>query len=106
MPAVRRPGDAETARLCLAEELAKLTARRGHAREVQDALEDLAGVPDEGLTWRLRQAAAALDKAGRGNNEDKTEFETGQNGARMRRDERSAFDDLLGGIDFGKAGKR
>jgi DNA primase len=104
--AVRRPGDHDTARLCLAEELAKLTARRGHAREVQDALKDLAGVPDEGLTWRLGQAAAALDRAGRGNNEDRTEFETGQNGARMRRDERSAFDDLLGGIDFGKAGKR
>ncbi|SMY08726.1 DNA primase [Flavimaricola marinus] len=106
VPAVRRPGDDDIARMCLAEELAKLNARRGHAREVQDALEDLDGAADEGLTWRLSQAAAALDRAGRGDGEDKAEYETGQNGARMRRDERTAFDDLLGGIDFAKSSKR
>lgn len=106
VPAVRRPGDVDVARMCLAEELAKLTARRGHAREVQDALEDLNDLADEGLTWRLSQAAAAMDKAGRGDGEDKAEYETGQNGARMRRDERSAFDDLLGGINFAKRQQR
>ena len=105
-PAVRRAGDTEIARLCLAEEFAKLIARRGHAREIEDAVEDLSGVADEGLTWRLAQASAALDKAGRGDNEDKAEYAVGENGARMKKDERSAFDQLLGQINFAKGASR
>jgi DNA primase len=101
-PAVRRKGEAEVARLCLAEEFAKLTARRGHAREIEDAVEDLDGLADEGLTWRLAQASAAVDKAGRGDNEDRAEYAVGPNGARMKKDERSAFDQLLDQINFAK----
>ena len=105
-PAVRRAGDAEVARLCLAEELAKLNARRSLPREIAEATEDLAGVADEGVTWRLGQAALALDRAGRGNNEDKAEYDTGANGAKMKRDERDAFEHLLDQINFGKGGRR
>jgi len=105
-PAVRRAGDAEVARLCLAEELAKLNARRSLPREIAEATEDLAGVADEGVTWRLGQAALALDRAGRGNNEDKAEYDTGANGAKMKRDERDAFERLLDQINFGKGGRR
>ncbi|WP_322891362.1 MULTISPECIES: DNA primase [unclassified Yoonia] len=101
-PAVRRKGQAEVARLCLAEEFAKLTARRGHAREIEDAVEDLGGLADEGLTWRLAQASAAVDKAGRGDNEDRAEYAVGPNGARMKKDERSALDQLLDQINFAK----
>ena len=101
-PAIRRGGDVEVARLCLAEEFAKLTARRGHAREIEDAVEDLNGVADEGLTWRLARASEALDKAGRGDNEDRAEYAVGDNGARMKKDEQSAFDQLLDGINFAK----
>jgi DNA primase len=106
VPSIRKPGDPETARLCIAEELAKLNARRGHAREIADAMKDMAGLVDEGVTWRLGQATSALDRAHRGDDEDRTEYETGPNGARMKRDERSAFDELLDAIDFGKAGRR
>jgi len=105
-PAVRRAGDAEVARMCLAEELAKLNARRSLPREIAEATEDLAGVADEGVTWRLGQAALALDRAGRGNNEDKAEYDTGANGAKMKRDERDAFERLLDQINFGKGGRR
>ncbi len=105
-PAIRRAGDDEVARFCLAEEFAKLTARRGQAREIEDAVEDLNGLPDEGLTWRLAQASAAVDRAGRGNNEDRAEYEVGENGARIKKDERSAFDNLLDQIDFAKGHKR
>lgn len=105
-PAVRRAGDLDVARLCLAEEFAKLSARRGHAREIAEAVEDLDGREDEGLTWRLKEAAMALDQAGRGDNEDKAEYEVGENGARIKREERSALDSLLGGINFAKGGKR
>ncbi|WP_420859481.1 DNA primase [Marivivens marinus] len=105
-PAVRRPGDDEIARLCLAEELAKLNARRGHARELAEAVEDLTGVADEGLTWRLGQATEALHRAGRGDTEDRAEFEVGANGARMKKEERTAFDRLLSQIDYGKGGRK
>ena len=105
-PAIRRDGDAEVARLCLAEEFAKLTARRGHAREIEDAVEDLNGVADEGLTWRLARASEALDKAGRGDNEDRAEYAVGDNGARLKKDEQSAFDQLLDGINFAKGRDR
>ncbi|MEM9786868.1 MAG: DNA primase [Pseudomonadota bacterium] len=105
-PAMRRAGDTEVARLCLAEEFAKLIARRGHAREIEDAVEDLSGVADEGLTWRLAQASAALDKAGRGDDEDRAEYAIGENGARMKKDERHAFDQLLDQIDFAKRRQR
>jgi DNA primase len=66
-PPIRNTEDDELAALCLAEELAKLEARRGARREIEDAMEDMDGLPDEGLTWRLSQAAEARhrsDKSG------------------------------------------
>lgn len=66
-PPIRNREDDELAALCLAEELAKLEARRGARREIEDAMEDMDGLPDEGLTWRLSQAAEARhrsDKSG------------------------------------------
>ena len=101
-PAVRRAGDTEIAAACVAEELDKLGAKRRHAREIADAVEDLSGIADEGVTWRLSQAANAINGTGRGAQEDKTEFETGENGAKMKKDERSKFDALLDQIGFGK----
>lgn len=62
-PAIRRPNDRETARLSLIEEIARLTALRGALAEIEDAAEDLTGVGNEGLTWRLRQAAEARYRA-------------------------------------------
>jgi len=92
--------DAEKAALCLAEEMAKLAAERGVLREVADAMQDMAGLVDEGLTWRLSQAADARNQAGRGASEDTEEYDVGPNGARISRDERSAFDQLLDQIGF------
>ena len=62
-PPVRNRTDTDLATLCLAEELAKLDAGRGARREIEEAVEDLSGVADEGLTWRLYQAAAARHRA-------------------------------------------
>ncbi|HEX9859268.1 MAG TPA: DNA primase, partial [Paracoccaceae bacterium] len=47
-PPLRNPDDTETAMKCLAEELAKLEARRGARQEIEDAVEDLSGLADEG----------------------------------------------------------
>jgi DNA primase len=69
-PPVRNREDADLAALCLAEELAKLEARRGARREIEDAVEDLSGLADEGLTWRLGQAAAARHRADRPDRND------------------------------------
>ncbi|KJZ19778.1 DNA primase [Loktanella sp. S4079] len=101
-PAVRRAGNDEIARMCLAEEFAKLNARLGHAREIEDAVEDLTGVADEGVTWRLAQASAALNNAGRGDNDDKAEYAVHKNGARLKKDELSALDQLLEQIGYAK----
>lgn len=62
-PPVRNTADAELAALCLAEELAKLDAHRGAKREIAEAMADMEGFVDEGLTWRLAQANAARLRA-------------------------------------------
>jgi DNA primase len=72
-PPIRNREDDDLAALCLAEELAKLEARRGARREIEDAMEDMDGLPDEGLTWRLSQAAEARhrsDKSGQNDSSD------------------------------------
>ncbi|MEO0703645.1 MAG: DNA primase [Pseudomonadota bacterium] len=94
-PSVRNDRDADLAAQCVAEELAKLAARRGAAREIEDAMRDLDDLADEGLTWRLSQAAEAVARAGRGQAEDKTEYEVAPNGVRISRDEKGALDALI-----------
>ena len=106
VPAIRNPNDTEQAVLCVAEELAKLAAKRGAAREVSEAMQDIDHLVDEGLTWRLGQAAQARHKAETGQTEDKTEYETAPSGAKIKKDERSAFDALLEGIRFSKGANR
>lgn len=101
-PCVRKPGDVELARMTLSEELAKLTARRGLTAEIAEAVEDLAGLADEALTWRLSQAAQARNRAERSEHEDKAEYDTGENGARINREERGAFEALLEKISRSK----
>ncbi|WP_424986490.1 DNA primase [Microbulbifer sp. S227A] len=94
-PCVRNPGDVDMARMTLTEELAKLSSQRGLTAEIAEALEDVAGGADEALTWRLSQAAEARNRAARSEHEDKAEYDTGDNGARINRDERERFQALL-----------
>lgn len=62
-PPVLNRSDPEFAKLCLAEELAKQEALRGARREVEESVQEYAGLVDEGLTWRLSQANAARHRA-------------------------------------------
>ena len=101
-PCVRNPGDIDLAWMTLAEEFAKLKAHRGLSAEIAEAEEDLSGVADEAVTWRLGQAAEARNRAMRSENEDRAEYDTGENGARINREERSAFDALLQKIGYSK----
>ncbi|MDP3194897.1 DNA primase [Tabrizicola sp.] len=73
-PPVRNRDDDGLAALCLAEELAKLEARRGARREIEDAMEDMDGLPDEGLTWRLSQAAEARHRSEKGGARDSSDL--------------------------------
>ncbi len=68
-PPVHSP-DPDLATNCVAEALAKLTARRSALREIEDGMEDMTGLVDEGLTWRLGQAAQARNRADKSNLED------------------------------------
>ena len=94
-------GDIEFAGNCLREGFAKLAARKGHQQELAESQEAMTGLVDEGLTWRLSQAAAAMNQSG-GDNEDTTEYDYGDNGAPMNKDERSALDNLMEQINFAK----
>ncbi|MGZ2258472.1 DNA primase [Roseobacter sp. A03A-229] len=105
VPCIRVPGDSEKARMTVAEELAKLQSARGLDAEISEAVEDLEGVADEGLTWRLSEAAQAADKARRSGQEDKAEYDVADNGAVLSRDERRKLDDLLGQIKIEKPRK-
>ncbi|MFN3146192.1 MAG: DNA primase [Paracoccaceae bacterium] len=106
VPALQPGADPELAELCVAEELAKLSARRGLEAELAEAVQDLGDLADEGITWRLGQAAEARNRAEKSQVEDKAEYDIGPNGARLRRAERTAFSSLLDEIDFGRGGRK
>ncbi|OCX66623.1 DNA primase [Thioclava sp. SK-1] len=62
-PPVMKRADTALARMCLMEELAKLDAERAVRAEVEDAKQDLEGLADEGVTWRLSQATRRRQNA-------------------------------------------
>lgn len=97
-PCVRNPGNVDLTRMTVAEEMAKLEATRGLDAEIADAVEDVSGLADEGLTWRLSEAAKNAERAQRSGQEDTAEYDIGDNGAHISRDERSALDALIGSI--------
>jgi DNA primase len=92
-PPIRNTEDHELAALCLAEELAKLEARRGARREIEDAMEDMGGLPDEGLTWRLTQAAEARHRSDKSGVTDSTDL--GEDRAALSRQLQRLIDDQV-----------
>ena len=94
--------DVELARQTVSEELQKLTADAGWQAELAEAEEDLQNASDEAVTWRLGQAAEARNRAQRSLQEDSAEYEVGDNGAPIDKDERAALDALMERISFAK----
>jgi DNA primase len=94
VPALKRQ-DSELAELTVRDELTKLNARRGHRIELEEALADMDARPSEALTYRLKEATEARNRAERSQQEDRTEYEIGPNGAAVSRDERKRFEELL-----------
>jgi DNA primase len=101
-PGLRDGATRDVAEMSVAEELAKLTARRGARAEIEHAARDIEGLADEGLTWRLRQVSEGLTEAGRTGRDDRTEYDLGPNGARLRRDEKQDFESLIERIDYSR----
>ena len=95
VPCIQRCDDLDLNRLTLKEEFAKLDARRGLAAEIEEASQDIASLSDESLTWRLKEAATAQETATLSLHKDSTEYELAENGARINRDERRAFEALM-----------
>jgi len=102
-PSVRRAGEQDIARMTIAEELAKLDSERGLREEISEAAEDMAGIADEAVTWRLSQAAEARNKALRSQQQETTEYDLGDNGAPIDRGEREQFAAALDKIKFSKS---
>ncbi|KIC47434.1 DNA primase [Ruegeria sp. ANG-S4] len=100
IPCVYKPGDVEKAEMTLAEELAKIKALRGLDAEIAEAAEELSDLADEALTYRLAQAAEERNRTSRSQNEDKAVFDIADNGARINRDEKDAFEAIMSGINF------
>lgn len=65
-PHLRPGGDPALAERAVAEALARHAAATGRAAEVREAERDLGGDADEGVTWRLREAAEAAHAAALG----------------------------------------
>ncbi|WP_103332888.1 DNA primase [Pseudotabrizicola formosa] len=97
------PDDA--AEHCLAEALARLQADRAHRLEIAEAEDDVTGVADEGLTWRVSKAAEARHSAARGPQDAKGESVIAPNGIELDRDELNRARSLHDSIDFTRGGR-
>ncbi|SEM96888.1 DNA primase [Pseudorhodobacter antarcticus] len=104
-PPILKVDDPEFAEICAGDMLRKLRSARGGRREVREAEEDLAGLVDEGLTWRLAQANEARFLAAKGPEAVKGEGFVAENGVEMDKDELSVARSLWDRIDFGRGGR-
>jgi len=98
----RGGGDPDMSEQCVRGELEKLFSARAAMSETREAEVEIAGLVDEGMTWRLRQASEGLSQALRGVTEDKTEFVVAENGVRISKDEQAASRAIYDGIKFGR----
>jgi len=105
-PHIRIRHDAESAGKCLEMELAKLSAHWGAIQEIREAVEDMEGVVDEGLTWRLMKASSALVDADRGPEATRAEGVIAPNGVEMNKDELEQSRRLMDSIVFTRGGKQ
>lgn len=105
-PVLRAQARIDDARQCLSEEFALLRTRRAMRRETDEAAADLDHLADEGLTWRLNQAAQAADRARRGVQEDTKETHVAANGAQLDKEELEHARQLFGSIDYSRGGRK
>jgi DNA primase len=86
--------------------MANLEAARGARREIEDAVEDIAGLVDEGLTWRLSQANDARFSASAGPKGKSVEAVVAPNGVQMNKDELDGARSLWDSIQYSRHGRK
>lgn len=89
----------------MAQDLFLLQAERGRRREIEEAAQDIEGVVDEGLTWRLRKANEARAEAQRGPQDKSGESVIAPNGVALDKDEIAAARRVFDSIRFEKGGR-
>ena len=92
-PYLKNNTDPDLIQQTLEEELAKHVALIGAQNEIKEAEQDLTGLVDEGLTWRLQQAAMAKTKATRAIEEEDTE--TDENSLEMSKNLQNMLDNQI-----------
>ena len=92
----------DKAEFAVAQDLFLLQAERGRRREIEEAAQDIEGVADEGLTWRLRQANEARAEAARGPQDKSGEAVIAPNGVALDKDEIEAARRVFDAIIFEK----
>lgn len=98
--------DADFAAACVEVDLAALETVRAHRAELAEAEDDMAGLVDEGLTWRVSRATAARNSAARGTpKEQKGEAVIAPNGVELDREELDRARRLFDHIDFTRGGR-
>ena len=105
-PPVRNRADHDLAEFCIAEGFAHLEASRGARREIAEAMEDIEGLADEGLTWRIAQANVARFSALAGPQGKTAEGVLASNGVQMDKDELEGARSLWDSIQFSKDGPK
>jgi len=104
-PPVQKADDPDFAEICVADMLGKLRTERGRRREIREAEEDISGIADEGVTWRLKQANEARFSAAKGPQAVKGEGFVAENGVEMNRDELEEAKKLWESIDYTRKGR-
>jgi len=104
-PHIRRPDDTDCAEKCLEMELAKLEAHWSAEAEMREAEEDIEGLADEGLTWRVSQARKAALEAEKGPEAARAEGVVAANGVELDREELDHAQKIWASIDFTRGGK-
>lgn len=97
--------DAEFAAQCIASDLAKLLALRAWRREVAEAGEEIEGLADEGVTWRITQATKALEQALKPQEADDRATVRAQNGVELDKEELERSRAFFDAIDYSRGGR-
>lgn len=95
-------GGRDKAEFAVAQDLFLLQAERGRRREIEEAAQDIEGLADEGLTWRLRKANEARAEAQRGPQDKSGEAIIAPNGVALDKDEIEAARRMFDSIRFEK----
>ncbi|MCC6863639.1 MAG: DNA primase [Rhodobacteraceae bacterium] len=104
--AIKPLDDLEKAEFLVAYDLFFLTTERSRLREIEEAAQDIEGVADEGLTWRLHKLNQARDDAFVGPQGKSRESIIAPNGVAIDKDVLEEFRRIFDSICFEKGKNR